>query len=90
MNSAFLRTDIRHAFCTCKLALTVGWLIEAAALLVGYDELLCIIELLTLRVADVKGNFNSPSLILELHDTKNSAARFEIRPSDLQPSVLTQ
>ena len=71
-------------FALAGSAVSVGWLIEAAALLVGYDGLLRIMELRTLRAADVKGDLNSPSLILELHDTKTSS-----RKSVLERAVLT-
>lgn len=62
-------------------AVAVGWLVEAAALLVGYDGLLRIMEMLQLRAADVKGDLNSPSLILELHDTKTSSRKSVVRTS---------
>ena len=71
-------------FAMVGLAVSLDWLVEATALLVGYDGLLRIMELLRLRAGDIKGGLESPSLILELHDTKTSS-----RKSVLERAVLT-
>ena len=66
------------------LALSLGWYLEATALLVGYDGLLRIMELLRIRAKDVQGDLGAFSLVLELPDTKTSS-----RKSTGERAILT-
>ena len=54
------------------VAFSRGWILVAVAVLVGYDGLFRVMELLSLRVRDISGSVDNVSLVITLHETKTS------------------
>ena len=66
------------------LALSWDWFLEAAAILVGFDGMLRVMELLKIQPRHVSGNLQGASMVPELPDTKTPGQK-----STIEKAVLT-
>ena len=64
--------------------MSLGWYLEATAILVGFDGMLRIMELSRIQPVHLTGNLDSESMVLELPDTKTSS-----RKSTKEQATLT-
>jgi integrase len=56
-------------------ALELGWIDVAVALLVGFAGLLRVLELLSIRACDIKGDVSATALVIDLPYTKTSSRK---------------